>query len=147
MTTSSLTKTIMIDAAPETVWAFLTDKDRLGEWYHPAAADLSTDYDYALREKGKDPSSDPTIWGQVIEMDPPRRLVTTFCIAPFGDRETTLTWTLDPVAGGTRVHLVHEGIAEAAGDAPLPLLMALDAGWDEHFASLRAAGKAARAAA
>jgi uncharacterized protein YndB with AHSA1/START domain len=70
-------------------------------------------------------------------MHEPQRLVTTFCIEPFGESETLLTWTLQPVANGTRLTLVHEGIADASGDAVMQMLMALDAGWDEHFADLR----------
>lgn len=147
MTKSTLTKTIVIAAAPDTVWRFLTDKDRLGAWYNPAVASLAEGADYALLRKNAAPDDDPIVWGRVLEMDPPGRLVTTFCIKPFAGRESTVTWTLDAVAGGTRVTLVHEGVAEAAGDAPLPLLMGLDAGWDEHFASLRAAAKETAAAA
>ena len=50
---------------------------------------------------------------------------------------TTVSWTLEEAAGGTRVTLVHEGVGEAAGEAALGLLTALDKGWDEHFLKLR----------
>jgi len=135
---SKLVKTVVFDAAPALVWSFLTDKDKLGQWYHPGEADLAEGQAYALGRPTEDGSRGPTIWGRVLEWDAPRRLVTTFCIPPFGDKETTVTWELEEMAGGTRLTLTHEGIAEAAGDAALPLAMALDDGWDKHLAGLRA---------
>ena len=137
--TSTLIKTIIFDAPPDLVWAFLTEKDKLGEWYHPAAADLAAGQSYRLMGRSEDGTPKPQIWGEVLEWDPPRRLVTTFCIEPFGDRTTTVIWELTDVEGGTRLKLTHEGIAEAAGPAALPLLSALDVGWDAHLGDLRRA--------
>lgn len=135
VTSTTIEKTIFIDAEPGVVWQFLTDKDKLGTWYHPAEQNLALNQPYRLYKKDGD--GKPLIWGEVREMRAPERLVTTFCIEPFGESETLLTWTLHPVADGTRLTLVHEGIADASGDAVMQLLLALDAGWDEHFADLR----------
>jgi uncharacterized protein YndB with AHSA1/START domain len=44
-------------------------------------------------------------------------------------------WTLEDVAGGTRLSLVHEGLP--AGEDAFVLTLALDKGWDGHFAQLR----------
>ncbi len=137
MTDDRLTKTVFFPAPAETVWAFLTDKDKLGIWYHPAEAHLAAGEDYQLYRVGDDGAHIRQIWGRVLEMDAPNRLVTTFCIDPFGDSETTVTWVLEEMAGGTRLTLTHDGIAAAAGDAAIPLLAALDKGWDEHNQRLR----------
>ncbi|MCP4318263.1 MAG: SRPBCC domain-containing protein [Hyphomicrobiales bacterium] len=48
---------------------------------------------------------------------------------------TTVTWTLDQIGDGTRLTMQHTGLAEV--DAPFGLIMALDAGWDQHLGSLR----------
>ncbi|NOX70964.1 MAG: SRPBCC domain-containing protein [Gammaproteobacteria bacterium] len=53
----------------------------------------------------------------------------------------TVTWLLQEVPGGTRLTLQHEGIEAAAGDMALPLLMALDVGWDAHLGRLRESAK------
>ena len=135
--TDRITKTIFIKASRETVWSFLTDKDKLGAWYHPAEADLAAGEDYALTTTADDGATVRLITGRVLTSDAPTRLVTTFVIGPFGGRETVVTWVLDDVAGGTRLTLTHDGIAEAAGAEPLGLLMALDNGWDEHLGDLR----------
>ena len=139
MSTTTLSKSIFINASRETVWSFLVDKDKLGEWYHPAERDLALGEDYTLYRLADDDQRVRQVWGTVLEMESPSRLVSTFIIGPFGDKETTLTWVLDATVGGTRLSLTHDGIAEATGDAALQLLMALDQGWDKHFADLRTA--------
>ena len=139
---SKLVKTAVFKVSPDVVWSFLTDKDKLGTWYHPGEAHLADGQDYRLMGTGEDGAKRPIIWGRVLEWEPPKRLVTTFCISPFDGDETTVTWQLAPFEGGTRLTVTHEGIAEAAGEAALPLAMALDKGWDEHLGSLRSAADA-----
>lgn len=135
MTATSITKTVFFTARQETVWAFLTEKDKLAEWFHPAEADLKQGEDYTLLDQHGDMTR--ICWGTVLEMDPPRRLVYSFTVKPLNGAMTTVTWTLEEAAGGTRLTLVHEGIELAAGEAAMGLLCALDKGWDEHFGRLR----------
>ncbi|MEO0385223.1 MAG: SRPBCC domain-containing protein [Pseudomonadota bacterium] len=134
---TTISKTVFFAAPRETVWSFLTDKDKLATWFHPSDANLEEGKPYTLHRIAEDGTKVPQIYGQVLEMDAPNRLVTTFCIAPFGEKSTTVTWVLEEAAGGTRLHLTHEGVADAAGEATGRMLLSLDAGWDEHFASLR----------
>ena len=135
--TATIHKTVFFKAPRETVWAFLTDKDKLGLWYFAAEADLAEGEDYSLYRVADDGTRARQVWGRVMEMNAPSKLVTTFCFAPLENRETTITWTLETAAGGTRLSLAHEGIEEAAGAAALSLLTALDAGWDKHIGNLR----------
>jgi len=139
MTDAIITKSIFFTASRETVWAFLTQKEKLALWFHPAEADLVKGQDYALIHTAEDGSVTKQCWGTVLEMDKPYRLVYTFTIKPLGGEMTTVTWTLEEAHGGTKLSLVHEGIGAAAGDAALGLLMALDTGWDKHLAALRSA--------
>lgn len=134
---TTISKTVFFNASPESVWPFLTDKDKLGEWYHPAENDLKAGKDYALYRLADDGEKVRQVWGRVVEMSAPNKLVTTFIIDPFAGNETTVTWVLEESAGGTRLSLIHEGIAEATGEAAMHLLMALDNGWDNHIADLR----------
>lgn len=136
--TKSITKTIFLNASRETVWAFLTEKDKLAEWFHPADQDLVTGQGYALL--GDDGGK--LCWGEVLVMEKPSQLVQSFAIRPFSaGKMSTVTWLLEEIAGGTRLTLVHQGIEEAVADTALPIFMALDAGWDEHFGKLRAIWK------
>lgn len=137
MSDTNIVKTVWFNVKPNDVWVFLTDKDKLGTWYHPAKADLAEGEEYALYDASKGPDGDAMIWGRVLEATAPVRLVTTFCIPPLGDTETTVTFALEEAAGGTRLTVTHAGVTKAAGDAALSLLMALDAGWDAHLGDLR----------
>lgn len=137
MSATTINKTIFIGAPRETVWEFLTNKDKLGEWFHPAVENLQAGRPYTLLKDASDTDS-RICWGDVLSATPPASLTYTFSIGgPMGDAMSTVHWTLEEALGGTRVTLVHEGVSEAAGDAALGLLMALDKGWDEHFAKLR----------
>lgn len=135
MSKDIITKSIFIAASPDTVFEFLTDKDKLGIWYHAADANLTEGTDYVLRDK----TGKKTVWGRVLVLASPALLETTFCIGPFGNAETKVKWQLDEVAGGTRLTLAHSGISDAAGEAALNMLQALDKGWDAHLSKLRAA--------
>ncbi len=136
MTDTTIVKTAFFAAAPKTVWAFLTDKDKLGQWFYPPEADLAEGQDYALMGAQGDGKAVKQCWGTVQRMEPPWLLVYTFTIAPLGGVMTTVTWRLEDVQGGTKLTLSHEGVG-AAGAAALGLLAALDAGWDRHLGRLR----------
>lgn len=136
MSNATINKTCFFAASRETVWSFLTEKDKLAQWFHPATADLAEGEDYKLVKKGSNPD-EPVLWGTVLKMDKPSTLIYTFTFGAFNGATTTVTWTLEEIAGGTRLTLKHEGISEAAGEAAMGLLMALDKGWDEHLDSMR----------
>ncbi|MGI9463685.1 MAG: SRPBCC family protein [Aestuariivirgaceae bacterium] len=137
MSDPTITKTVFFNASRKTVWSFLTDKDKLAQWFHPAEADLADGEDYALTAKADDGSTTRICWGTVLQWQPPEKLVCSFTVKPLGAQMTTVIWSLEEVHGGTRLTLEHKGIGAAADEAALQLLMALDAGWDRHFATLR----------
>ena len=135
--TDCLTKSAFFAASRDVVWRFLTDKDLLGTWYHPAREDLTEGAAYELYDTDADGRTSRHVWGRVIRADPPKELICTFEVPVFDGDETTLTWTLEPLAGGTKLTLRHEGIGTASGEAASRLLAAIDKGWDEHFGALR----------
>lgn len=137
MSDTTINKSCFLAAPRETVWAFLTEKDKLAQWFHPAIADLVEGEDYKLVEKGIDDSEAGICWGTVIKMDKLAKLVYTFTIQPLNGAMTTVTWTLKEIEGGTKLTLKHEGVSKATGEAAMGLLMALDKGWDEHLATMR----------
>ena len=139
MANSTINKTVFFNATRETVWSFLTEKDKIGQWFHPPRADLAVGEAFELVSTKEDGEEEIMCSGSVLEMSPPERLVWTFTIKPLNCSLTTVTWTLEQVLSGTRLTLEHEGIEAAAGEAAMGLLIALDAGWDKHFAQLREA--------
>ena len=135
MNATTITKTIFLDAPREVVWDFLTKKDKLARWFHPAEQDLQEGTDYTLLDQRGDMSR--ICWGTVLEMRPFESLVYTFTVKPLNGAMTTVRWRLQEAAGGTQLTLSHEGIEQAAGEAAFAMLSALDSGWDEHLGRLR----------
>lgn len=139
MSTTTITKTIFLEAPRAVVWTFLTEKEKLARWFHPAEHDLKEGADYTLLDHHGDMSR--ICWGKVLEMRPYDSLVYTFTVKPLKGAMTTVRWTLEDAAGGTRLTLSHEGIEQAAGEAAFMMLSALEAGWDVHFGKFRDAAK------
>lgn len=140
MTATTITKSVFLNAPKQVVWEFLTKKDKLARWFHPAEDDLREGEAYTLLDQRNDMTR--ICWGTVLEMRPYDSLVYTFTVKPLEGAMTTVRWTLEEAAGGTRLSLEHEGIEQAAGEAAFMMLSALDAGWDEHFGRLRQEAKA-----
>jgi uncharacterized protein YndB with AHSA1/START domain len=130
--TNTLNKSIYLKASKADVWAFLTDPDKLAMWFHKPKTALAQGDAYAMYCTT---SGDKLMWGDIITATPHSYLEYTFTIAPMGDATSTVKWTLEDVAGGTRLSLVHEGLP--AGEDAFVLTLALDKGWDGHFAQLR----------
>ena len=135
MNNSTIHKTAFFAAPPETLWAFLTEADKLALWFHSARKNLQEGEDYELYLADADDGS-ALIWGKVLEWQPPSKLVYTFNIPPLDGLSTTVTWQLEEAHGGTLLVLTHEGLGDMK-ESPLGLLMALDDGWDEHIGKLR----------
>lgn len=127
-----LRKTIYIRAKRETVWDYLTEPDRLAEWFHRPERPL--EQGSKLEMFGTE-SGDLLIWGQVTAARAPEYLEYSFTVKPMGDAVSTVKWTLTPVAGGTQLSLEHEGLPQGA--EAFGLILALDKGWDDHIARMR----------
>tara|TARA_R110002094_G_scaffold175012_2_gene155616 strand:+ start:352 stop:765 length:414 start_codon:yes stop_codon:yes gene_type:complete len=135
MTDTTLRKSIYLRATPAQVWAYLTDPEKLALWFHkPKSALVEGEYAMYGTESG-----DKLMWGEVLLSEPHKRLEYTFTIAPMGDKVSTVKWSLGEVAGGTRLSLVHEGLPQ--GEEAFGLTLALDKGWDDHLARMRASAQ------
>lgn len=137
MTDTVISKSIILNAPRDTVWAFLTEKDKLAEWFHEAEADLADQQPYTLVDRAPDGTTTKMCWGEVLEMTKPSSLVYSFTVKPLGGAMTTVSWSLEEVHGGTKLSLSHSGVDQAAGEAAMGLLLALDKGWDQHLLSMR----------
>lgn len=132
MTDTILQKSIYLKATPAQVWAYLTEPAKLAIWFHkPKTTLVEGEYEMFGAESG-----DKLMWGEVLLAEPFSRLEYTFTIAPMGDAVSTVRWNLEEVAGGTRLSLSHEGLPQ--GEEAFGLTLALDKGWDDHLARMRA---------
>jgi uncharacterized protein YndB with AHSA1/START domain len=136
MSNLNITKTIFLKAPAKHVWSFLTDADRLAEWFHRGAGEMVKGGEYALLTNSLGKEGEKLCWGKVVEFDPPKRLVHTFTHGHLKGAETTCSWTLDEMEGGTVLTLVHEGW-EKVGEGAFAMAGNHDVGWDDHFSRLR----------
>ena len=132
MTDTTIHKSLYLKASKQRVWDYLTDPDKLAIWFHKPAKPLQAGDDYAMFGTT---SGDKLMWGEVVSATPHDYLEYTFTIAPMGDAVSTVKWTLEDVAGGTRLSLEHAGLAD--GEDAFGLTLALDKGWDDHLARMR----------
>ncbi len=131
MTKAVMVKTIYLKAAREKVWLHLTDKELLARWFHEIDRDMESQVSFTYLSFHHDRDDRKLMWGEVLEFDPPQKLVHTFTHEWLKGVITTVTWELTEVDGGTQLRMTHEGIdtfAELTGH---------DKGWDEHFLRLR----------
>jgi len=134
MTETIIRKSIYLDATPRQVWPWLTDPEKLGQWFHKPPAPLVQGAPLELC--GSD-SGDKLIWGKVQVLREPEYLEYTFTIKPMGAAVSLVKWWLDPVEGGTRLSLEHSGLPQGASG--FGMVLALDKGWDGHIGQMREA--------
>ncbi len=130
---TTIRKSIYLKAPKPAVWGFLTEVEKVRTWFHRYDADLTEGRDYGMfgHDSGKELGH-----GRVLRADPHDLLEYTFCIGPMQGATSNVRWTLDEVPGGTRLNLEHSGLADGAEG--FALILALDAGWDDHLRRLRA---------
>jgi uncharacterized protein YndB with AHSA1/START domain len=132
VSTDTVTVERLIAARPETVFSFFTDRDKWLSWmgadgefaFEPGGA-------YRTRVTGENVAE-----GRFVELDPPHRLVFTWGWAegdmPVPAGSTTVEITLEPVAEGTFLRLVHR-------DLPSPEACAAhEEGWKHYVDRLAA---------
>ncbi|WP_300378550.1 SRPBCC domain-containing protein [Henriciella sp.] len=136
MSDTAIVKTIILKAPIEKVWTFLTVPEKLANWFHETDRALGTAGTEFVWYKFDPTAEDRTqMWGRVLESDPPKRLVHTFTHHGIDELETTVTWELTPITGGTHLKLTHEGLEHrkdqvgALGDH--------DKGWEGFLSHLR----------
>ena len=116
------------DAPVHHVWRAITDPAILAEWL--MENDFSATPGARCQFRMKPQSGfNGIIECEVLEVDPPRRLVYTWDGGgPFG--KTTLTWTLESSPAGTTLRLEHRGFA---GFRPFLLSIMMSSGWNSKL--------------
>ena len=111
---AELVREIMIDAAPETIWPFLTEAPKLLEWQGTSAEiDPRPGGVYRVLMAGQHQSA-----GEYVEVVPNEKVVFTFGWEeeghPIPPGSTTVEITLHREGDKTRVRLVHSGLPDDA---------------------------------
>lgn len=92
--------------APEKVWRALTDPELLAEWLLPAVGfELEAGAEFTLWAPAQ-PGWEGDVECRLLEVEAPRRLSYTWVV---GEIDTVVTFTLTPIAAGTRLTLMQSG--------------------------------------
>ncbi len=120
VTQGMLLATIDIHATPERVFRAVTSEE-LTRWWGAEDTYRTTKWSGDVRvggtwrTEGIGRDGKPfSVHGEFIDVDPPRKLVQTWRYDwDPSDGVTTITWRFEPIDGGTRVIVRHEGFGDA----------------------------------
>jgi uncharacterized protein YndB with AHSA1/START domain len=115
---------------PERVWAALTRSEALAAWLMPNDFAPRLGHRFQFRTK-PGPGFDGIVNCEVLEIDPPRRLVYSWA---GGGIDTRVVWTLEQAGSGTRLVLEHLGFRGLRG---LYVSSILGKGWKSRILAIR----------
>lgn len=102
---------IDIQAPAERVWQALTDPELTQQYYFNTR--VETDWNQGSEIKYRNLQGNIDLEGEILEYDPPRRLVTTFrpTWAPqMSTAPSTVSWEVTPSGTTSTLRLRHEGL-------------------------------------
>jgi len=122
---------IVIRVPVQDVWNEITKTGSVQRPLYNTVLDIELEPGGRLRYSSPDRKR-VFVAGEVLEVDPPRRLKHTYLFLMKPEPATVVTWDLEEVAEGTRVTITHAGWT-AAHTAPEKH----EAGWNEILGLLR----------
>ncbi|ADG97233.1 Activator of Hsp90 ATPase 1 family protein [Segniliparus rotundus DSM 44985] len=124
------TYVLYIEATPEKVWHALTDDDvTAAYWAHRNVSDWQVGSSWEHRRT--DGSGIVDVLGEVVESDPPRRLVTTWAEPSSPNVASQVSFDIQPRGTIVKLVLTHAGLPEAV------LLQAVEGGWPAVLSNLK----------
>lgn len=126
---------IEIEAPPERVWEALNSREQ----EYNAGWTLDNDgIEPGSRYAFRDERGEPMIVGEIVEIDPPRRLVTTsshqWSDAVKAEKPSRVTYEIAPTSKGCKLTVIHDGFESADS----PTYRAVENGWPPILEALKA---------
>jgi len=124
---------VEIATTPERLWRALTDpEDTRRYWY--GALSIS-DWQVGARWESRSPEGDVYLEGEIVEIDPPRRLVHTFHVVDeteaAADPPSLVEFEITPIGDRCRLTVTHTGRGQATMDYT-------SGGWETILGGLKA---------
>jgi uncharacterized protein YndB with AHSA1/START domain/DNA-binding transcriptional ArsR family regulator len=134
MSTPKQVYEIFIHATPERVWQGITDGELTRQYYYGGAvrSDLTVGSPFMyVNDTGT-----TLLDGEILEIDAPRRLVTTFSAvwdpATAGDRPSRITYEIEPQGPLTKLTMIHDDF-----DGETATYKAVAGGWSYVLSGLK----------
>ncbi len=134
MTAPAQVYEIYIRTTPERLWQALTDGELTKQYYYGSEirSDLTAGSPFQYFDDGDNLLLD----GKILEVDPPRRLVTTFSAlwSPdvAADPPSRLTWEIEPMGAACRLRMIHDDLAPGSAT-----LHEVAGGWSHILSGLK----------
>jgi uncharacterized protein YndB with AHSA1/START domain/DNA-binding transcriptional ArsR family regulator len=118
-----------IRTTPERLWQALTDPKDTANYYFASA--VTSDWKKGSKISYLWPDGKEMVSGEIVDIDPPRKLVTTFIphFSATPGPTTRVTYVLEPIGDLVRLTLTHEGLTEAD--------VGIRGGWVKIFSQLK----------
>jgi uncharacterized protein YndB with AHSA1/START domain/DNA-binding transcriptional ArsR family regulator len=97
---------VYIAASQERVWQALTDSELTKQYYYGNS--VESDWKPGSPMVYRNPDGTEAIQCQVVEADPPRKLVHTFFFPGTEESPSRCTWTIEPRGASSLLTLVHD---------------------------------------
>lgn len=119
VTAGTILAQVDISAPPERVFAALTRGDEIIKWWGSDDLYRTTGFTSELRPNGPWKATGVgadgapfSVGGEYLVVEPPHRVTFTWKPEWDGGHVSTVTYRLEPIAGGTRLLLRHDGLAD-----------------------------------
>lgn len=123
-------RSIEIGAPPSAVWRWLATREGLRQWLSPSL-EIELEVGGAYRFRG--PDEQTWVSGVVLEMVPEGRLILSWMEEDRGwVHPARLVITLDAIASGARVALIHDGFAGIGKPGWAATVQGYERGADRH---------------
>jgi len=111
----------------ETIWNAITKAEEISTWFIQADFKAEVGYEYLFTSEPNEKGC-TTISGTVKEANP-YVLIYTWIVGGT-EVETTVTWKLETIEGGTKLYLGHSDISNYDGDTAIAMFESFNGGWD-----------------
>lgn len=123
---------IFVQASAEKVWQALTDGALTKQYYFGSS--IEAEWKVGGKYRYVNPDGSDLVTGEVIEIDPPHRLVTSFTphFVPVEIPATQVTWLIEAEGDACKVTIIHEGV-----DTSTELGGQIGEGWSRILSGLK----------
>lgn len=121
---------VYIRATPERLWQALTDPDDTAEYYHGMRVDSTLVRGQPFQFRASEGTL--RIEGELLEIDPGRRLVYSFHFPGYDEPPSRVTYEIEPMGDTCRLTVTHDGF-----EAETVTYHGVSSGWSQILSRLK----------